>query len=230
MNDPGALDGFIGKWRARWPEWRIAEVFVPASQRDTALAWFALLQELTDAAWSGEDSTPGLAKLAWWQEELQGWSQGRRRHPLGAALQPRPAPWMALSAALPALRSHRVLPRAIGDVFVGMHAFADAVAGVEDVLFDTHVTAADLVAATLLAAHPALSAAGHEPLRTTLLSQWPAARGPRVRRIVSTLAHARLRPLRETHGRPKHVPQEHASSQPLPPWRTLWLAWHAARG
>lgn len=229
MNEPGALEAFIDKWRARWPEWRIVEVFVPASQRDTALAWFALLQELTDAAWSGEDSTPGLAKLAWWQEELQGWSQGRRRHPLGAALQSRPAPWMALAAALPALRSHRELPHSMGDVFVGMHAFADPAAGVEDVLFDTHLTAPDLVAATLLAAHPALCAAGHERLLTTLLSQWPAVRGPRVRRIVSTLAHARLKPVRRKHGR-KHVPPEHASSQPLPPWRALWLAWHAARG
>ena len=39
------LDDFLGKWRGRWPEWRIAQVFVPEAQRPLAEAWFALLQE-----------------------------------------------------------------------------------------------------------------------------------------------------------------------------------------
>src|SRR5690606_20699556 len=64
----GDAAGFIDKWRARWPEWEIASVFVPEAQRPLAEAWFSLLQELTDAAWGGADPTPGLAKLAWWQE------------------------------------------------------------------------------------------------------------------------------------------------------------------
>ena len=45
-----ASQSFIDKWRARWPEWAVAQVFVPATQRPTALAWASLLQELTDAA------------------------------------------------------------------------------------------------------------------------------------------------------------------------------------
>src|SRR3546814_2770338 len=77
-------DEFTAKWRTRWPEWSIGVVFLPGAQRETAFAWFALVQELTDAAWSGADATPGLAKLAWWNEELQGWAKGARRHPLGA--------------------------------------------------------------------------------------------------------------------------------------------------
>jgi len=38
---------FIAKWRERWPEWNIAEVFVPATQRPLIAAWWALLQEFT---------------------------------------------------------------------------------------------------------------------------------------------------------------------------------------
>lgn len=232
MTEPSeALESFIGKWRARWPEWSVAEVFVPTSQRATAVAWFALLQELMDAAWGGDDPTPGLAKLAWWQEELQGWSQGRRRHPLGVALQSRPAPWMALSVALAELRSMRMLPREIGDGFVGMRSFADAVVGVEATLFEVgQPPASDLAAATLMAMHPALTAADHEPLRAALLSQWPAACGPRARRIVAALAHARLEnvSLQPTSLQPSSL--QPAPSQPLPQWRALWLAWRAARG
>src|SRR3546814_18341740 len=82
-------DEFTAKWRTRWPEWSIGMVFLPDAQRETAFAWFALVPELTDAAWSGADATPGLAKLAWWNEELPGWAKGARRHPLGAVLQPR---------------------------------------------------------------------------------------------------------------------------------------------
>src|SRR5690606_20979970 len=36
--DAAALEAFLDKWRARWPEWAIAEVFVPAAERGRALA------------------------------------------------------------------------------------------------------------------------------------------------------------------------------------------------
>ena len=67
---------FVEKWRARWPEWEFGMVFVPVAQRPLAEAWLSLLNELAEAAWGGDDPTPGLAKLAWWQEELGGWSKG----------------------------------------------------------------------------------------------------------------------------------------------------------
>lgn len=217
MSAPDALETFVDKWRARWPEWGIAGVFVPPLQRDVATAWFALLQELTDAAWSGGDPTPGLAKLAWWQEELHGWSRGRRRHPLGAPLQSLPAPWEILSAALMELRSFRVLPRGVDDAFTGVQAFARSIAEVEAVLFGVSGSQASAtVSATLLAMHPALFQAENDSLRTALLSQWPAAHGPRLRRIVAALARARV--------------ESTTPSQPLSRWRTLWLAWRAARG
>jgi hypothetical protein len=81
----------LAKWQAQWPEWRVAEVFVPEAQRARAQAWFALRDELGDAAWGGDDprrATP----LGWWAEELDGWS--RARHPL-VSLQKVPAPWEA---------------------------------------------------------------------------------------------------------------------------------------
>ena len=104
MSDVDALQAFLAKWRARWPEWAVAEVFVPAAQRERAQAWFALRDELGDAAWGGQDPLPGDAKLGWWAEELDGWSRGARRHPLGLALQRVQAPWDNLAACLPALR------------------------------------------------------------------------------------------------------------------------------
>ena len=32
MSDHDALQGFLDKWRAQWPEWAVAEVFVPEAQ------------------------------------------------------------------------------------------------------------------------------------------------------------------------------------------------------
>src|SRR5690606_4657087 len=133
--DAAALEAFLDKWRARWPEWAIAEVFVPAAERGRALAWAALLQELRDAAWGGEDPRPGLAKLGWWQEELQGWGRGVRRHPLGIVLQRVPAPWAGLAAALDSLPASRERPGDVEEAFAGVAPFARAAAGVEQALF-----------------------------------------------------------------------------------------------
>lgn len=225
MTEHAAADGFIEKWGARWPEWRIAEVFVPASQRTLVLAWFALLQELTDAAWRGDDPAPGLAKLAWWGEELQGWSQGRRRHPLGVALQGRQVPWAAFALVLSALYESRTLPPDIDQAFMGLRPFAESATEIEAVLFGAESGedgrgpgqqggAWETVAASLVAMHPALAVDAHHVRHEAFLSRWPQPRGPRARRILATLARGRL---------------AHGSSQPLSRWRTLSLAWHAAR-
>ena len=71
MTDSTALDSFLDKWRTRWPEWRVVEVFVPAGQRPLAVAWFALLQEFTDAMNIAGDPLPADAKLAWWGGDLR---------------------------------------------------------------------------------------------------------------------------------------------------------------
>jgi len=233
-DDGEALDAFIGKWRARWPEWSLAEVFVPSAQRAAALAWASLQQELTDAAWGGSDARPGEAKLMWWQDELQGWALGRRRHPLGSVLQRMPAPWAALAAALPTLRDSRERPDDAADAFARLLPLATAAAAIEQALFGGATPdseAARLVCATWLhnrfAGNPdtapplsALARAGggsaEASWRDELLRQWPAAgSATRPRRLWAALARHRL--IRGVAG------------QPLSTWQTLWTAWRAAR-
>lgn len=231
------VDDFIGKWRVRWPEWPLAEVFVAPAQRPVALAWAALQQELLDAAWGGRDARPGELKLAWWMEELQGWSAGRRRHPLGRVLQRQEAPWSMLAAALPALGRSRERPLDADDAFATLEPVARAAAGIEAVLFGAVApggsdAAIRLVSATWLATRarsgddPAvplalLGAEGGEARaldawRTALRSRWPDARGgaTRVRRLWAALARSRL------DARDMAVP---AAA------RVLWRAWRAAR-
>lgn len=210
--------GFVDKWRARWPEWALAMVFLPAAQRGVADAWFALLQELTDAAWAGSDPTPGLAKLAWWQDELGGWEKGARRHPLGAVLQPRQVSWRALGLALPALRAMRddgerdalpmALPAADGQ------AFAQAVAACEAALFDGRAVDAGAVAAVSAALAGELALLGSADGTGVPAVDAGATRpGTRPRGIHLALLQARL-------ARPASA---------VPPLRTLAAAWRGAR-
>ncbi|MBB6599680.1 phytoene/squalene synthase family protein [Luteimonas sp. MC1825] len=211
--------GFVAKWRTRWPEWALAMVFVPAAQRDVVEAWFSLLQELSDAAWAGSDPTPGLAKLAWWQEELAGWEKGARRHPLGAVLQPCQAPWRALGLALPTLRAmrdqdeHDSLPMA--SMPADGQAFAEAVAACEAALFAGRTVDAGAVAAVLatLAGEKALlvGAVGAAPIPgATAMTAQP---GTRPRGIQLALLRARM-------AHPERA---------VPPLRALLAAWRAAR-
>jgi hypothetical protein len=231
MRDQEAIDSFIDKWRARWPEWAVAEVFVPHSQRATALAWAALLQELTDAAWGGSDARPGEAKLGWWVEELHGWSRGIRRHPLGLVLQKLAVPWPQLAAALPSLRDSRERPVDADDASRQLRSFAEAVAAIEQGLFGgvEDLGGEAIITALLhmrLAHHPGEAA----PLQvlaqsgdnaavagwTLQLAERASARGAtRPRRLWAGLALARLRSGDAVH--------------PLSAPRALWAAWRSAR-
>jgi len=239
QDGPEALDAFIGKWRARWPEWSVAEVFVPSPDRSVALAWASLQQELTDAAWGGSDPRPGEAKLLWWHEELLGWTLGRRRHPLGTTLQRLRAPWGDFAAALPTLRASRERPHDGAEAFSLLLPLATAAATVERALFaGAHVSDADtarLICATWLQARLVGEDAAAVPLsamahggegrdgggadrwwRAELLREWPpAGRATRPRQLWAALARARL-----VRG---------AAAQPLGAWQALWTAWRAAR-
>ncbi|QDH70418.1 isoprenoid biosynthesis enzyme family protein [Marilutibacter alkalisoli] len=238
-----ALDSFIAKWRQRWPEWSLAEVFVPAGQRATVLAWAALLQELGDAAWGGRDPRPGEAKLAWWAEELGGWSRGARRHPLGIDLQRLPAGWDTLAAALPALQASRERPGDHAEAFALLEPFATAAAEVELRLFGAGLDRAqdpapgavrasrDAIAACLLQARFFHEGDGHVPLAIfaragegeptaiwagQLRQRWPMAPAATLpRRLWTALARARLG-LAEP-------------GRALKPWAVLAKAWRAAR-
>jgi phytoene/squalene synthetase len=241
VSEQQAFAGFLDKWRARWPEWGVAEVFVPASQREIAAAWFALQQELTDAAWAGRDPRPGEAKVAWWAEELRGWSQGRRRHPLGIALQRWPAPWLPLAASLPILIASREPASDWEQAVDALEPFAQSAAGVSVTLFTAKAqTPTACVAAGLLAQQVLLRGDAAAPLRIRaqvgdavpehatarawaglLLQRWPDVEpDSRPDRIFAALLRERLR--RAAAGGPL--------SQPLPRLVALWTAWRAARG
>ncbi len=238
MSEQQALAGFLDKWRARWPEWSVVEVFVAPAQREMTVAWFALLQELLDAAWAGSDPTPGQAKLAWWAEELHGWSQGRRRHPLGIALQRRPAPWASLAATLPALLATR---EPADDADLAFDALRPVAAGADEVtqaLFEIGVadqpsdaTAGMLVQQLMLLGDAAVplriraKAKSNEENANArawaegLLQRWPSPFGARPQRIFMLLLHERIRRFADGGD----------LAQPLPRMAALWGAWRAAR-
>ncbi len=232
MSDQATFGSFIDKWRARWPEWQVAEVFVPRHQREAALAWMALVQELTDAAWGGSDPRPGEAKLGWWAEELQGWSRGIRRHPLGLVLQKHPVNWPQLAGALPSLRDSRVRPVDGHEARSQLASLAAAIAAIEEGLFgagngEVHEVVVGSLLQMRLAHHPDeavplqdLAQAGEGGARAAwtrqLASQAGLAGASRPRRILTGLARARLR--------------RGAAVEPVPALAAVWAAWRAARG
>jgi hypothetical protein len=227
MSDREALQGFLDKWRAQWPEWALAEVFVPEAQRERARAWFALRNELSEAAWGGEDPRPGEAKLAWWGEELDGWSRGARRHPLGLALHKTPAPWANLAVCLPALRASRERPADLDAALFALEPYAEAMAGVAQHLFDAEAPApARNVVVSLLAERVLRHPEGATPLGDLdargwacgLLGQWPPpGDGTRPGRIHAAVVRGRLQ--RYVQGKPVALPRLIA----------LATAWRAAR-
>lgn len=230
MTDAVDLDDFLDKWRGRWPEWRIAQVFVPEPQRPLVEAWFALLQEWTDAAWAGDDPTPGAAKLGWWSEELRGWSKGVRRHPLGRVLQKQPAPWTALADALPALRAVREPLRAWGspdEPRAALKPLADAIAACEATLFGSaqfgSVQAGEGDGFALLAAHALWhreddgTAGRAREWAGRLAARAPGRAGTRPRRIHDALTAGRLSRL-----------AGNGDLTALPPTVALWRGWRAA--
>ena len=214
MNSSDPLDSFLAKWQARWPEWELMSVFVPAPQRAIVAAWFTLLQELGDAAWSGREPAPGLAKLAWWQEELAGWGKGARRHPLGAPLHRLDAPWGELGRALASLPATRD-----DAADASLEGFARAVLACEAALFGAGAATPAALAATVedlqLArtmgqggALPAPAAASRAPAGLSL-----------PRRLQLAAARERLRA--QADGR--------TAIRPATP-RLLLAGWRAARG
>ncbi len=228
-----ALEGFLGKWRARWPEWGVVEVFVPVGQRPLALAWFSLLQEFEDAMNIAGDPLPADAKLGWWTQELRDWSQRRSRHPLGRVLEPHRAPWADLGEALHCIAHARGRPLDQDTAFLTLEPLARAAADVEAVLFggDPHPGHVQAIAAQLLASRlrggdeqaVPMRISGHpEPTvqawARDLLRQWPARDcGTLPRRLLSALGRLRLRRSLLEGGRPMHR------------LGILWLGWRAAR-
>lgn len=235
MTTSSALDSFLDKWRTRWPEWSVAEPFVPEAQRNLTVAWFTLLQEFDDILNTAGDPMPADAKLAWWGEELRSWAAQRSRHPLGRLLEPVRAPWAQLADTLPDLIEARAAAPEPTHALRALQAYAAAVAAVEAVMFDTPVrgevtrpvllqTLAQRLHEAGVAAVPrSLLAAGDgdaaQQWAKQLLAQWPArVPGPRARRMYASLARTRLQA--SAQGRELKVT----------PMRTLLRTWWAGRG
>jgi hypothetical protein len=223
MSDMTALDEFLHKWRVRWPEWSVAEVFLPASQRELAHAWLALRSELAEAAWGGEDPTPGHAKLGWWEEELQGWARGMRRHPLAMRLQKCPVDWQVLAAALPALRRQRAPEGDRMSALQALAPYAHAVASLSAAMFAAPMPApTDAMAEALLAEWilwlPERGVPADGTDTASVLALPPLRQGARVERLQSALVRARLQRQRR-----------HAQTDAVPMLFALFRAWRAAR-
>lgn len=227
MSAQDTLSGFLGKWRARWPEWAVAEAFVPAVQRERVWAWLALRDELAEAAWGGEDPRPGEAKLGWWAEELDGWSRGMRRHPLGMVLQPVSAPWPELAACLPALRASRERPASLDAAGFLLEPYAESLAGIAQHLFgNTRPAPARNVVVSLLAERVLRAPQAATPLGDLdvrgwargLLALWASpGDGTRPGRLHAAVVRGRLRRFA-------------AGKSPVMPAATVaWAAWRAAR-
>jgi len=239
VRDP-AVDTVIEKWRTQWPEWPLAEPFVPPLHRERALAWFALRHELMRAAWGGTDPRPGEAKLAWWGEELHGWRKGAHRHPLGNVLQPLPAPWQNVSFGLPSLLAMRERAGTTDEALRVIEPFADSVAAVSETLFGNgRPTPTANVALGLLAERVLEGGDNAAPLEflakvephdppltaerawaTDLLARWPAPHdGAVAGRLHASLVRERL----------ERFARGGKAERPLPAWRALFTSWRAAR-
>ncbi|KRG70919.1 hypothetical protein [Pseudoxanthomonas dokdonensis] len=226
MADSPALDSFLDKWRQRWPEWSLASVFVAPTQREVAVAWFALLQEFENVLNISGDPLPADAKLAWWGEELRDWSRHRSRHPLGRVLEPCKAPWAALAETLPRLVEARGMAADGGHALALLQPLGEAIAAVEQALFGAaadarvvNVASVQLLASRWLEGEHA--GASELAAAKALLAQWSSSRvGGRPRRLWSAFARARLARF-VAAGKPTPLPS---------PMRLLWTAWWAAAG
>jgi hypothetical protein len=136
MSAEQALEPFVRKWLAFWPEQAVLDVFIPDSLKPVAHAWSSLLFELHDCAFSLEHDPVREQKSLWWSQELRAAEQGSARHPITQALQEFPAAYGGLAA--PLLGLAQLAPIRAGDrsaLAAALAPFADAVASIEQDLF-----------------------------------------------------------------------------------------------
>ncbi|MDR1076438.1 MAG: phytoene/squalene synthase family protein [Xanthomonadaceae bacterium] len=238
MSDSTALGGFVRKWQERWPEWRVAEVFVPAESKESVFAWFALLQEFDDAFAAHGDPLPADAKLGWWSQELQQWQEKRSRHPLGRILEPLHAPWAELATALACLPESRTFALDSDAMRAGLWDYGAVVARIEMALFGGGEVLTDDVGGMIVqhtlairlmkpdGAEEAADATDsnkrtRQRSAAEWLRHWPCPANACVpRKLQSALIRQRLR--RYAEGR---EPLAAPGSIPM-----LWRMWRSARG
>ncbi|MFT3806512.1 phytoene/squalene synthase family protein [Arenimonas sp.] len=245
------LPHFFAKWQAREPEMAIAEVFVPAIEKQRFRAWGALLHELRETLFELSDARVSDVKTAWWAEELIGIEQGRARHPLSALLAELRAPWTALGRSLLEPASVGLRASSTEEAVRALLPLAQAVIAVEEAIFpgatDSAVATRALVVHWLLQRLPAGLAAEDQariPMHLYARHGLTAAqvgegRGEVLLRdwageLTSTLPEvagaAPLRRFRAAFDRARLARLAAGQGFAMPsPIGTLWRAWRAAR-
>lgn len=131
-----ALEPFVRKWLALWPEQAVLDVFIPESQKPAAHAWGSLLFELHECAFGLEHDPVREQKSLWWSQELQDAERGSARHPVTQALQRFPGAYGEL--ALPLLNLAQQAPFRAADrgaLAGSLRPFAEVIARIEQGLF-----------------------------------------------------------------------------------------------
>lgn len=242
---------FVAKWLQREPEMAFAEIFCPAADKPAFRAWGALLHELRESLF--ELSDPGVARIktAWWAEEMIGLGQGRQRHPLGAELLGRDAPWSQLGRALLAFDTDPMRAADTDEAVAALVPLAGAVLQVECRLFPARESAeasrslsihwllqrlpeglasADQarIPMHLLARHGITAAALPTAQAQALLRDWADELLSALPPVLPGAALVR----RSRAGFDRARLRTLASGKPFgppPPPSTLWRAWRAAR-
>lgn len=147
---PDSIKHFVGKWQAREPEMRVAQVFCPPARLPRFLAWGGLLHELREALFELSDARVTGVKCGWWAEELIGLDGGRHRHPLTEALAGSSAPWRELGRAVLAQAGDDARQADTAEAIAALLPLAQAAVAVEGALFDRQAGDA---AARALAVH-----------------------------------------------------------------------------
>ena len=182
MAETGVSNDFVAKHWQHFPEWQVARAFIPEPTRDRAFDWLALQHEWLQADLI-EEAIPRQAKLAWWSEELRGWSRGMRRHPLGMHLQAASNRWAELADALSSPLDIRALARAIALVESDWHGLP---------------VREDLVLAILLAEQDVLA-------KRSVASVMPEIDGsPRIMAMRSAILSARSKRVGDAVSQPAH--------------------------
>lgn len=217
----------LQKWRDRWPQWAIAEVFIAPAQRLTAQAWFSLLMEWEDLLNQSSEQLIIAAKLQWWQHELAQWSTQRSSHPIAPLLMGLDAPWQLLAEPLSDLAALASVPPTLAQAEASLARVLDAMVAVEMRLFpgergcDRRLLLLHWLEARCRVGKGIPAGMSVAAWRRALLDAWPdAPQSERARRLLSTLTRQRLqRAVRSEDGKsPRCKGRLHL----------LWCCWRSA--
>lgn len=253
MIEHDAIDYHLAKWRSREPEMAQAEVFCPPDQRLRLRLFGSLLAEWEDAILTPSDPQVAIGKLLWWAEEL---AAGGNRHPLARALVAQGVDMASLRSAPQAAARLLDAERATDTdaAIQRCHEIAAAFADAEAIVFSHGMTATKHhdIAIGLLRRAAINAAAGHplarEFLPLNLLARHAGSDGDAAKSAafhrdfaaeLRDRQHRRqplslFRALRSAFDGHRLQATARGRTDPhreltIPPLRTLWLAWNAAR-